>query len=88
MKLKKNNINALCEIEWWDAHSSYGVLLNDFVRGGLCLNTTIGWLRYYDKRFIVLSSETSNKYGGEDLTMIPYGWIKSIRFVHEKKEKA
>jgi len=76
MKLLKREIDKLFLVKWKDAKGEIRASLTDFIKKGFAINTTVGWLKYYDKEKIVLASErTEGDADIFDLTMIPFDHI-------------
>jgi len=85
MKLCKKYLKRLCLVEWEDAKGQYATSLDRFVKEGLCINNTCGWLLYYDREVVVVCTETSSSTESLDLVMIPRGWVKNIKWLKEAK---
>ena len=83
MKLYRKNLNQLCIITWKDAKGDMNVTLAAFLKDGWEINTTVGWLIYFDNEKIVLATEKSELCEGKDLVWIPKGWETKIEFIEE-----
>jgi len=83
LKLEKKYLKRLCLVEWDDAKGQFSASLEAFIKSGLCINTTVGWLMYYNNKFIVVCTENSTSDESLDLVMIPRGWVRNIKWLKE-----
>ena len=79
MKFKQSDIGKCFIIKWDDALCEMSANFDAFLKRGLAVNNTCGWLKYSDKKITVVATETCSTFNGEDLVGIPTGWIKEIK---------
>jgi hypothetical protein len=84
MKLLKNKIGSLVEIEWYDAlgdtWSNEKVSLVKTMKidkNCLVINTSYGELLRYEKDAVIIITEKSTSTN-QEVTIIPTGWIKKV----------
>ena len=80
MRLYKKDVGRLCLVTWIDAYSDTSTSFEAFKKEEDCVNVSVGWLVHFNKEYVYLKTETSNKPGVDDFTRIPFGWVKKVEY--------
>lgn len=51
MRLYKKELNKLCKVTWYDARSEIRTELAPFIKEGFAIIISVGWLKYFDKKY-------------------------------------